>query len=247
MTEEPFASGERGVTVVIPTRNREEMVKETLNKVIEEAGRAGIGDKFEVFVVVDGSGYELPEFAISNLEVIHIPHKHFRPSMLRNVAAGASHYDQLIFLDDDCIPEKGWLEAYWNAFEPSKPMFGPIQFIDPETGEKGDRHPVHAATDTPRLMWTANISIPRKLFFKLGGLHPLFDQRHQVGEGAEFGWRADSAGYDIKHVEDAEVEHQGLRADENSVRQETGGENKTEVYNRLRHRWVEHKRQNEHA
>lgn len=241
-----FAEAKDGVTIIIPTRNRPDQLIGVLDNIFVEY--QSVDFDVEVFVVCDGDEQSYSNawlraagaeyYGEPEIEPIMIRHEGFRPAMLRNVAAGASHYNQLIFLDDDCRPEDGWLQAYRNAFKQYEDtvFYGPITFIDPETGEEDYAHPVHAARATPQNFWTGNVSIPRKTFFELGGLHPAFDQSGQIGEGAEFGWRAAAAGYDVKCVEDAEVEHRGLIDDENSLRIDEGDNDRT-VFKELKQRW----------
>jgi glycosyltransferase involved in cell wall biosynthesis len=103
----------RRFSVVVPTRNRPEMLRRSLRALSQVVYPT---DSFEVIVVNDGGGpideIVEPFRKLLNLKIAY--QKNTGPAQARNQGAGLSGGEFLIFLDDDCAPAKNWL-AEWDA------------------------------------------------------------------------------------------------------------------------------------
>jgi len=102
----PFVerSDQVALTVVIPSYNRAELIRETATQLLSAAG----SDPVEILVVDDGSTDETPDV----LRLLKFHHKNFRfertknrgPGPARNHGAAAARGDVVLFLGDDTRP-----------------------------------------------------------------------------------------------------------------------------------------------
>ena len=128
----------------------------------------------------------------------------------RALNAGLPHTrgDWVVFTDDDCTPETGWLLAVETACAEAgggAAVLGPVHpgpvapgmAIPPATFE--DPEPAEYAGRIDRDLIYPNIAVPRAVFARLGG----FDERMSVGtplpggEDNDFGYRLLRAGFRI--------------------------------------------------
>lgn len=135
---------------------------------------------------------------------------------------------QLVFLDVDCVPTPGTLEAYARAASTAEGtaavLCGPVAYLPPappggydlEAEARAARpHPgrpapepdeVVADPEAHHLFWSLSFSVSRTTWERIGG----FDERY-VGYGAEdtdFGQRAARAGVPLAWVGGATALHQ---------------------------------------
>jgi GT2 family glycosyltransferase len=103
------------VSVVIPTRNRGALIRETLER-LTAVGDAAI----EILVVdqsTDGATAEaVREFSSRDARVRLIATPTVGSSNARNIGRAAAAGEVVAYVDDDCIVEKGWLEALTAEF-----------------------------------------------------------------------------------------------------------------------------------
>ena len=95
------------VSVIIPTRNRAEILKKTLSTLVKQVDRED-----EVLVVNNGSSDNTKE-VIFELQS-KFPIKYFfepqkGPSFARNLGVKEAKSEITAFLDDDCLVQKNWL------------------------------------------------------------------------------------------------------------------------------------------
>ncbi len=95
------------VSVVIPTRNRCGWLLEAVDAVCAQAYAGG----FEVVVVDDGStdGTAAAVRQASGVTVVDGGGR--GPAAARNTGIAAARGEVVAFLDDDCLPQEGWLES----------------------------------------------------------------------------------------------------------------------------------------
>jgi GT2 family glycosyltransferase len=129
---------------------------------------------------------------------------HRGPAANRNHGASRANGDWLVFIDDDCTPELGWLEAYAAAvtadakcavFEGRTAPVGLKTRADQEcpVNFEGGR------------LWSCNFAIKRSLFCELGG----FDEKFPLPgfEDADFQSRLQSGDHTVKFVPQAIAHH----------------------------------------
>ena len=190
-------------SVVIPSRNRRKSLEHCLDALACQSMPPG---SLEVIVVDDGNPEPLSLEAgrwAGKFELVSIRQRNTGPSGARNRGASVARGRFLCFTDDDCTPEKGWVEAM-------------VSFLgnDPEAlaggiTRNGVGDNLYAVTnqlildlasshfnggpDGPFLLTSNNMACHRESFFSAGG----FDERFRMpgGEDRDFcdTWRASKA------------------------------------------------------
>ena len=171
------------------------------------AERARVADVTEV-VVVDASEGRLDHIRDAHPGVrwssfspppgvrVSIPHQ-------RNAGVRAASGDVIVFTDAGCRPHAGWLQRLIAPLEAGEHV---VAGIATSPGGRG-LHDTNAArvaaseylTECP----TINMGFRRTAFDAIGG----FDERFEYGSDIDFTWRLVDAGFRIRCVADAVVEH----------------------------------------
>src|SRR5690242_1278529 len=98
-------------SVVVPTYQRGAALERCLDALASQTLER---DRFEVIVVDDGS-VTPPRAAVAraaaSLDVRLIEQANAGPASARNAGARAARGEYVVFTDDDCIPDAGWLRA----------------------------------------------------------------------------------------------------------------------------------------
>jgi GT2 family glycosyltransferase len=128
-----------------------------------------------------------------------------RPSraLARNAGARATDAEVLVFLDADCVPSAGWLDALLAAGAPL--AAGPVRWRTSERPGAIERFDAAWRTGGAPTR-TGNLAVRRALFERLGGFDPSFPK---AGEDVDFCRRA---GVPVTVVPDAVVTHAAERS-----------------------------------
>ena len=105
MTTQPI------ISVVIPTRDRPELLCRCIDAVLDQATPAS----FEVIVVNDG-GVAVTGRALHDERVRIVETGGRGPAAARNAGIAIARGDIMLFTDDDAIPQPGWIDAAHQAF-----------------------------------------------------------------------------------------------------------------------------------
>lgn len=235
------------ITVIVPVHERTGLLHRTL------AGLVAQGEpELEVLVCDDGSREDVAGCVGSvsdRLAVQHLRQERdgYGAARARNLGARAATGDVLLFLDADCIPVPGFVEAHrsWHDRVDNVLVVGPRRDVDssdwPPPAIAAGRVDLHAEAGVDRTPprtdqlarvvpddWravlhrrtkglllgdqgfrsatTANLSVPRWLFERVGG----FDERFRAwgGEDTELAWRLWNEGAVVAVADDALVLHQ---------------------------------------
>ena len=92
------------------------------------------------------------------------------PASNRNHGAQISSGEWLVFTDDDCLPQPGWLEAY-ACFADN------YDVLEGKTSAKGARKRLDdecPINESGGYLWACNFAIRKQLFFQLGGFNENF-------------------------------------------------------------------------
>lgn len=204
-------------SVIIPTCHRNEDLERCLEGLETADARERCSDsrprfiitdqsfKFEVIVTDDGSQSTAEDLVRKRFPWVNwMEGPHRGPAANRNCGASHSQAQWLIFVDDDCIPGTGWLEAYalavaaspkWAVFEGRTVPIGTKTRADQEC-------PINLEGGH---LWSCNFLIKRQLFFELGG----FDEKFPFAflEDIDLQKRLNEAGQSIKFVLGAQAAH----------------------------------------
>lgn len=192
------------VSVVIPTHDR----PDGLARLLAALSSQTIGpERFEVIVVDDGSRIPVTP-SVDGLPVQVVRHEQARgPAAARNAGWRRARAGVVAFIDDDCAPVPGWLEAVLAAADSEQVVVqGPVA---PMPDQVHGMHPLSHTIEIGgpnRLFVSANIAYPRALLERVGG----FDERftRACGEDVELGARAMGAGAVTRFAPAALVHHE---------------------------------------
>ena len=198
MTAQPSLS------IVIPTCNRPEMLSECLSRVAAAIQAAG-SPPAEVIVSDDSA-----DDRTRNYVALHHPGVHWvrgprrGPAANRNVGVAAATGDWIVFTDDDCLPETGWIGAFVAALA-VYPGFNVLEgktVADRARVRLNEESPVN---ETGGYLWSCNMVIRRELFLRLGGFCESFP--YAANEDVDLRLRLLEAGENFPFVDGAVVCH----------------------------------------
>ena len=189
------------IAVVIPTHNRSEVLRKTLDALCKQTAARYL---LEVIVVSDGStdstGETVSEFA-GRLPVKFLEQPQRGVSSARNLGLKSAGAEVVLFLDDDVIPSPQLIEAHvcFHAEIPEleAALLGYVTWhpdlrVTPFMrwyGEYGGMFGFSRLKDnrriSPRFFYSCNVSLRRKFLIAQGG----FDETLTVLEDNELGYR----------------------------------------------------------
>lgn len=131
---------------------------------------------------------------------VSIPHQ-------RNAGVRAASGDIIVFTDAGCRPTAGWLSRLVTPFSEGEDVVAGSQRDASGEGLYEGRSELPSdgtdqaiyVTEAP----TLNIAFSQQAFDKVGG----FDENLEYGSDVEFCWRLIDAGYRVRYIPDAIVEH----------------------------------------
>ncbi len=213
------------VSVVIPARNEESSIGKVVRSVIPQRPK---GAELEVIVVDDGSTDGTAEAARSAGARVLQPGNvggRGNPAAARNHGAASATGDPLVFLDADCVPADGWLQALLAAHAAGAVIVGgsielpkglpPMARCDYYCGWYLV-HPLRPAGPVPHHP-PPNLSVRRAAFLKTAGFteEPPLEYTNE-----ERAWQGElrRAGYEIYFEPRAIVYHHNRPGFGNLVR-----------------------------
>lgn len=196
----PDAAGRRKVSVVIPARNEAKRIGRVVSAVLKQRS---VETDIEVLVVDDGSTDDTAAIARdAGARVLSLgPDRSARgrggnPAAARNRGAALATGDPIIFLDADCTPADGWLEAILAAHAAGAVCVGGSLALPAglPASARFDYycawyhvHPRRSAGLVPNHP-PANLSVRRAAFETTCG----FNERHPIADGhEELAWQAE--------------------------------------------------------
>jgi GT2 family glycosyltransferase len=201
-------------SIIVPTYARPQRLSECL------AGLAALDyprDSFEVIVVDDGTPGGV-ESALSpwraRLDLKLFVQENAGPGAARNRGALEAVGECLVFTDDDCVPDAGWLAGFAQALAtaPGNMLGGRVINVLDNLYSQASQDVVayiceyyDGRNGRPRLFTSNNMAVPAEGFRKSGGFDRSFERA--AGEDREFCDRWVASGQGSTHVHDALVRH----------------------------------------
>ena len=210
MTQSPTYS------VIVPTYRR----PASLARCLDALGAQTIGrDRFEVIIVDDGSAdspRDVVARAAASVDVRLIEQANAGPAAARNTGARAARGAYVVFTDDDCRPEPGWLRAIDEiaARHPGRAIGGRV------VNALGDGLYSTASQllieflyeyfnvdeSGGRFFITSNLALPTDSFRRIGGFDVSFPLAAAEDRDLCDRWR--EAGLAMVYCDDAVVRHE---------------------------------------
>jgi GT2 family glycosyltransferase len=211
---------ERGLTVIVPTCNRRDLLDRLLASLEGEWQ-----DLEEVLVVVNATTDDtlalLEHHSALRPKLRFLERKAPGKSGALNHAIGACRGEFLAFVDDDVVVRPGWAAGYLRAFRDTQASALQGRILMPEAVQSDSelmdqvrRMRTHVVVDyglacrSRHSLTGANMAVRRSTLERVG----LFDERLGPGasglcEDTDLAWRILGAGGSIQYVAQATVEH----------------------------------------
>lgn len=190
------------ISVVIPTYERPVLLARCLDRLAPDAQTLDPA-RYEV-IVSDDSRSDVTE------HLVHTKYPWVRwtagprrgPASNRNAGARCAVAPWLAFLDDDCIPDPGWLSGFLPAIAAQVAIApGKVVCREPWTSPR-DHAPIN---DAGRYIWSCNFLVSHAAFTALGGFDERFPYAHF--EDLDLQMRARAVPLAEQFAPDAVVDH----------------------------------------
>ncbi len=174
------------VSVVVPTFNRKDLLKNTLESLTNQSYPK---ERYEIIIVdsstIRGVGEIISEAKKSHTNIKHIKIENKSPATSRNLGIKNATGRIVAFIDDDCIANEHWLKKILESFESHD-----AQGIEGKTETIPDRvgpFTSQVVNENGGGYMTCNIAYKKEILDKVGG----FDNRYPFphNEDADLAWR----------------------------------------------------------
>ena len=190
------------LSVVIPTHHRASSIGNCLERLANGAQTLEQGH-YEVIVSDDGDNADTQNLIAEKFPWVRwVKSEEKGPANNRNNGAAHARGDWLVFIDDDCIAESGFLEAIYIEAKKEQIEVVEGRIVCPDERD----HPLFICPDNSGggVFWTANLSVRTETFRALQG----FDKDlAYFAEDMEFGSRIKKNGIRHRFLDTARVAH----------------------------------------
>lgn len=195
------------ITVVVPTFRRPGGVRRLVGAL---AAQDLEPERWEAIVVDDASGEDTAAAlddvvarSECNIRAVHLD-RNGGPARARNEGTLLAAAPVVAFIDDDCVPEPGWLRAMLGAFE-RNPELGVVQgLVRRPDGGAGPWTLFREITWETPWFEGCNIAYRRDVLLRAGG----FDEEIRwYGEDTSLGWKVVEGGAERDFEPGAAVTH----------------------------------------
>lgn len=197
------------VSVVVPTRNRRDLLADTLRALLEQDLPQR---SYEILVIdnasTDGTASLLRETARNSpVSFTGIRSKRDRgPAVSRNVGVLNARGRIVAFTDSDCVPTPHWLKSLLQAFAEGVGVVQGRTMAHPDQSQPLFNHFIETLKFDGSYS-TSNVAYLKQAVMGSGG----FDPGCSYWEDVDLGWRVHRAGWRAAFASDALVYHQVIR------------------------------------
>lgn len=171
-------------SVVVPTYERPDDLRKCLNSIKKQNQIEA--PSFEVLVTDDSKSNRCREMVEQEFPFVEWGRgKQIGPAGNRNAGVARANGLWIVFLDDDCIAEKNFLQSYYKAIK-SDPALEVLEgMIIPNRLRKSwaEGCPIN---ESGGLFWTSNLCVKKSLFLNFNGLDEQFAVAY---EDVDFAYR----------------------------------------------------------
>jgi len=205
-------------SIIIPTYNRKESLRETLLSLTRQTWPA---DRFEVIVVDDGSTDGTEEIAKDKFPFTlrYVRQSNQGSAVARNTGAKQASGDVLIFLDDDILVEPDYIAGLIEEHQNHPRILGmgtELPYIPPNAtpfaqinadGKWSDPAQSSGAFVDFTKCVTNNLSVERGDFFEIGMMQDVAGDGPTWWGDVDFGYRAAQSGFRLRRSGKAACYH----------------------------------------
>lgn len=226
-TEKRPAESDIMVSVIIPTRNRSQLLREAIESLWNQTLDPG---RFEIVVVDNASTDNTPDM-MHQLQarspcrlVYHRLSRDQGPARARNEGARLAQGEFLAFTDSDCRADREWLARGTSAFRDEVAFVTGSVLHKPEQRVRFFSGVYNPVTQEHPTYPTCNIVYRRKVFVDMGGMDEtlcfatFLDNKPTECADTDLAWRVKKHGYTNLFLPELVVYHEvGLKSPWNWV------------------------------
>lgn len=182
------SAGSRSITasIVIPTKDRPDMLDRCLRAVLEQ----DVDADFEVIVVNDG-GCSV-DSVVRLLPGVRVTEGSGRgPAAARNLGLASASGEIVLFTDDDAVPMPGWIAAALSCLAGSSDAVGVVGRVDSDPFDPLYEHSVRSDGGVGSFL-TCNAAYRRSTLEEVGGFDEGFP--YAAAEDRDLGFRVQLSG-----------------------------------------------------
>lgn len=194
-------------TVVVATRNRSALLPRLIAALEAQEG----APPFEVALIDDSSTDDtlavLRELATSSSLDLRVGHQRSRggPAAARDRAWRSGRGDFVLFTDDDCVPQPGWVAALCTHLASVDLVQGRTIPAPDQADNEGPFSRTLEVREANGTYATCNMGYRRDWLEKVDGFDTRY--RHPAGEDTDLALRCREQGATFAFAEEATVEH----------------------------------------
>src|SRR5258708_1885428 len=198
------------VSVVIPTLRRPRLLADAVRSVLAQR----VPDEWDLEIVVSISNPDIVEdvsaaeaLAAADSRIRVVEARRLGGGAARNAGVAAARGSIVVFMDDDCRAQDGWLASLLG-------LMSAADIVQGRTVADGAVPRFHRTmwVTPPSWLWeTCNLGVKKSVFDRVGGFDESWNAAGRVGEqhgeDVEFGWRVVRSGGQAAFAPEAVVHH----------------------------------------
>lgn len=193
------------LSIIIPTYNRNALLKQCLD-LLNPKNQSISSDQYEVIVTDDSKQHQAKKLIAESYNWVKwIAGPQIGPAANRNYGAKNANGDWLVFIDDDCLPNKDLVKNYQKAItkHESVLVFEGCIKADRKQQDLAEESPIN---ETGGYLWSCNFMISKSLFLNdLNGFDENFP--YAAMEDVDLDYRINQINIKKTFVKEAFVIH----------------------------------------